>query len=701
MPNTSRLRWPASLAALLTLAYAAPGRAQGAPTADTVITGALASWIALEASPGREQVATDLIMGALPGWRRDAIGNLVLRRGSGRPRRVVACGLDQAGYVVSEITSDGYLRLHGAGNQRQHPLWDQFHEGQRILVHTRSGPVPGVIGVRSTHLWRRRSASEGIPTVDSLWVDIGARSRAEATSLGVALLDPVARDWPRWSYGDLVAGPAAADRAGCAAVAAAARGTPERGETIFVISAQSAFGWTGLSAAVAPLGEVDTLVVASSRFAAADAAAADGDAGVLERELRRPPFQPLPGLRIGATIALTVRSRFPGTLVESVRAADAARYAAAVARAAGIPDGASGAAFPTLPEPSGPAPHGARRDSLAAAASLLATLTETYGVSEHEGAVRETIRAALPAWARSRARTDSAGNLVLALGPDRDTVVFMAHMDEVGFEITRIAPDGSVSLRRRGGFLTSLWEGQTALLHLENGDRRTTLRGVFVPRDSATTKQPDDLRAWFAMDSAALVARGAGVGSAVTSYKTATRLGAVRFSARAIDDRAGCTALILAVRALDPAKLTHKVIFAWSVREETGLSGAAAMANALGAPVRRVYAVDTFVSSESPLESSRFAYAPLGDGVVVRALDNSSSTPPAEIDRVATVARRARIPFQIGTTNGGNDGSVFPRHGAPDIPLSWPGRYSHSPVEVADLRDVAALGRLVAALAMH
>jgi putative aminopeptidase FrvX len=43
---------------------------------------------------------------------------------------------------------------------------------------------------------------------------------------------------------------------------------------------------------------------------------------------------------------------------------------------------------------------------------------------------------------------------------------------------------------------------------------------------------------------------------------------------------------------------------------------------------------------------------------------------------------------------------VFVRYGAVDVPLSWPGRYSHSPVETLDLGDVDALARLIAALAV-
>jgi len=67
--------------------------------------------------------------------------------------------------------------------------------------------------------------------------------------------------------------------------------------------------------------------------------------------------------------------------------------------------------------------------------------------------------------------------------------------------------------------------------------------------------------------------------------------------------------------------------------------------------------------------------------------------------RVEALARRHAIPVQTGTTSGGNDSSALAKFGAVNIPLSWPGRYSHSPVEVADLRDVSALTRLIIALA--
>jgi putative aminopeptidase FrvX len=307
---------------------------------------------------------------------------------------------------------------------------------------------------------------------------------------------------------------------------------------------------------------------------------------------------------------------------------------------------------------------------------------------------------------------DTAGNLVLSMGPNRDTTVVVAHMDEIGFVVTKIAADGTLSLRQRGTFFPFLWEGQTALLHLPNDKpgnrdgrlgcdaaREGPMRGVFLARDSSSERNPASVSAWMGRDSAQLVAAGVRVGSVLTSYKCSARLGDLRLTARSVDDRAGDTALLLALDEIVPSQLDHKVIFIWSVREEGGLEGAKAAAAVYGSSVHRVHAVDTFVSSDSPLESRRFAYAPIGQGAVMRALDNSSVTPPDEIDRVLRIARSASIPLQAGVTNGGNDGSEFARYGALDVSLAWPLRYSHSPAEVIDLRDLRSLTRIVAAVA--
>jgi putative aminopeptidase FrvX len=330
-------------------------------------------------------------------------------------------------------------------------------------------------------------------------------------------------------------------------------------------------------------------------------------------------------------------------------------------------------------------------------AGVLERLAESYGVSGMEEPVRAVVEQLLPRWARTQ--TDSAGNLWLTVGKGEPTVVFVAHLDEIGFQITAIRDDGSLDLSPVGGLFPSLWEGKPALVHT-GGE---PVPGVFMPRDSGAAAEskrtPLFLRADVGTASReATEALGVGVGHTLTMPKEFARLGSTRITARSLDDRVGSAAQVLAVRRLRPERLRHTVIFLWSTREEIGLEGARAAANALGLRPVRVHAIDTFVSADSPVELPAFGLARLGRGAVARALDNSSVTPPALVDSLVALARARGIPLQVGTTNGGNDGSAFAAYGVPDVPIGWPLRYSHSPVETADLRDITSLAEIIRAV---
>lgn len=667
---------------------------------------ALGGWLALHAPPGDEHHVIGRIARTDRRWQRDNAGNLILRSGAGRPRRAIVCAIDQPSLAVSEITDAGYLRLHRAGSIPRHPLFDQYHEGQQILVLGAGGTVPGVVAIPNGHFSRQHRGDTTIVTADDMWVDVGATTRAEAERLGIALLDPVVRDVPAWAYSGWLAAPNAAGKLGCAAVASAARGqAPASGETIYVIATNWSFGRAGVGAALARLDSVDTVTLvlpSAPRVGASVPGAASSPARevVMARRVRRPNF--LPATAPDSVTVLELPSLFGGTLVESVEARDADVLLGMIVRSAGANGTPPWVALPPMADARS---DDRDRDRYSSLAALLDSLVEIPGVPMHEHAVRIAVRAALPAWARSRATQDSIGNLIVAVGPDRDTVVFIAHLDEVGYTVSGVAGDGTVSLNGRGGVIPSAWEGQPALLSFDPAPGETTsrpaLRGIFLPREEAPTiRRPRAVRAWFGMDSAALVAAGVRPGAGVTAFKRGQRLGGTRFTGRALDDRAGTTAMLVALRTLDPARLPHKVIFVWSVAEEGGLVGARAFAERLGTSLRRVHAVDTFVSSDTPLESPHFAHAPLGAGPVLRGLDDRMVAPRAERERIARIAREAGIPLQVGTTHGSTDGTAFMRWGAPNTGLSWPGRYSHSPAELLDLRDLDALARLIAAVAM-
>jgi len=332
------------------------------------------------------------------------------------------------------------------------------------------------------------------------------------------------------------------------------------------------------------------------------------------------------------------------------------------------------------------------------AVTLLKEVQESYGVSGDEHRVRELVLRQLPSWAKPA--VDTAGNVWVRVGQGGAPVVFIAHMDELGFRVDSIRPDGSLALVARGGFFTWLWEASPALVHAA----RAPVPGVFAPRDSVSRQPARAVPAGLRVDvgtasRAETEALGVKVGDYVTNPKRFVRLAGTKATGRSFDDRVGSTAQLLALRDLDRTRLKHEVLFIWSVREETGLEGAIVAARELGTRPARVHAIDTFVSADSPVDPQNYAVAPLGHGPVIRATDNGAVTPPPLVDSLRQLAKKHGIPVQYGTTGGSNDGAPFTAYGVPNVAIGWPLRYSHSPAETIDLRDVVALADLIRAVA--
>jgi putative aminopeptidase FrvX len=347
---------------------------------------------------------------------------------------------------------------------------------------------------------------------------------------------------------------------------------------------------------------------------------------------------------------------------------------------------------------------------------IVKQLVETYGVSGREDAVREKVKWLLPPWAKPE--TDTAGNLILHLGlaaggvTDGNRVpriAVVAHMDEIGYIIRKIDDDGRLEVEVLGGGNEQYFAGHAMLVHSANGNHPAVMElpdGWDAPNFVWPREGPNheaiarvDVGARSPGEAEKL---GVRLGDTITIPKKYRPLAGTRANARSFDDRMGCAALIAAAWALGPEVKGRDVTLVWSTEEEVGLRGAnhfAEDAAASGKSPDYVFAVDTFVSSDSPLELDRFADAQLGKGFVVRAVDNSNVTRRDLVARVVELAKKTGIPVQYGVTGGGNDGSVFTRFGSQDIPLAWPLRYAHSPGEVIDTRDLEALARIVAVIA--
>lgn len=694
------------------------------------------------AVPGHETPVTSWIAKQLNSYspKTDTLGSVTVTVGNGSPHRLIVAPVDEPGFVVSEITSDGYLRLQRLPQFGNLPLFNILHSAQPVVIGNRNGQwTPGATAGLSVHLQPGRKNPPDMNDIENLYVDIGATSAAQVRQAGVEVLAPVAiqRNLYQLANGKL-AGPAVGDRFGAAALMELLRhldASKLKGSVTFAFVTQS---WANARGLVQLLNrEKPEELIFVGRFMPTPATpapvAAAGDSGVLvgvdkaeaplgelgddlkslagqnsikfgsavSGPLLPRSYLPLPKLP-ARTVHLSVPMWWPVTPGEVVNGNDVLQLVSLLDRyLTGSTAQAQLTALPALTLPS----H-AKVTAQPTTPQILKALIESYGVSDHETAVREAVQSLLPSWAKPTTGPD--GDLVLDWG-DRSKapdIVVVAHMDEIGYEVKSILPDGRLELEDKGGGLLPFFEGHVTVVHSANGQHAGVLelpegwqKPDFKFKDERNPQVFGDVGASNPDDVAKL---GIKTGDFLTIPKKYEPLLGQRALGRSFDDRVGCTALIEAAWRLGPQLNGRRVTFVWSTGEELGLVGAAAYAKQLAEAnkfAKYVFAIDTFVSADSPIESKRFGDAIVGNGFVIRAVDNSNITPLKDVNRLRQLMAEQKNPVQYGVTGGGNDGSAFVPYGSIDVAMGWPLRYSHSPGEIIDTRDVDSLAKAVETVA--
>ncbi len=148
----------------------------------------------------------------------DTIGNVfAVKHGPARaPRVLVAAHMDEIGFMVVGIDSDGLLKFEAVGS-----IDDRILLGKPVWVG--AGKLPGVIGMKPIHLIKG-AERESVVKIDSLRIDIGATSR-DAAARSVKPGDRAAFATAFAALGPTVRGKAFDDRAGCATLIEILRGT--------------------------------------------------------------------------------------------------------------------------------------------------------------------------------------------------------------------------------------------------------------------------------------------------------------------------------------------------------------------------------------------------------------------------------------------------------------------------------------------
>lgn len=108
---------------------------------------------------------------------RDPLGNsIAVLNPEGTPRVMLDAHIDEIGFLVKYIGDRGFLFFEPIGGFDPSTL-----PGNRVRIIGREGPVYGVLGRLPIHLMEE-DARKKAPELKKMWIDIGARDRAEAES---------------------------------------------------------------------------------------------------------------------------------------------------------------------------------------------------------------------------------------------------------------------------------------------------------------------------------------------------------------------------------------------------------------------------------------------------------------------------------------------------------------------------------------
>lgn len=347
-------------------------------------------------------------------------------------------------------------------------------------------------------------------------------------------------------------------------------------------------------------------------------------------------------------------------------------------------------------------------DLLDALRTDLAELTALHAPSGAEQAVIARLRE-LFAPLVDALSVDPMGNLSATREgpPSAPHVVVSVHADEIGALVASIEPDGFVRLLSIGGVQPRLLEGRAVWVGGRSGVIGAR-SGHLTPRsEHGQGLSLDDLYVDLGVDSAAQVeVLGVRVGDPVVVLSELRALAGSRVAGKGIDNRASCVLLLHLLRRLQGRLLSCRLTGLVTVQEEVGLRGAEVAYARLKPDLAIV--VDTFPAAGTP-DTRHLAYtARIGQGALITPASGAGNAgflmPRAARDAMIAAAQRAGVPYQLAVTGGGvTDAAAahLAAGGITTLEVKIPRRYSHSPVELLDLRDLAAALSLVEELVLH
>lgn len=337
----------------------------------------------------------------------------------------------------------------------------------------------------------------------------------------------------------------------------------------------------------------------------------------------------------------------------------------------------------------------------------LTDLMKVPGLSGHEDRVRRAIRQRLDDMGVASS-SDRLGNLLAHFPGEGPSVMLFTHMDQLGFVVRRIEPDGLLRLERLGGVPERALAAQEVLICGADG---RDVAGIIANKSHHATGPDEkyrvvpyrDLYVDCGLTSASEVAAaGIRIGTPVVYAPRATDLANDRITGTSIDDRAGCAVLLEMARLLKARTCGPPVHLAFTVQEEFNLRGAQPLAQRILPDI--AIQIDLMLASDTPDMAERGDMV-LGGGPGMslysfhgRGTLNGVIPHPALVGLFESTASANGMSLQRSAQTGVLTDLSYVQlvgEGVAAIDVGFPMRYSHSAREVCDLNDLVELTRLL------
>lgn len=319
---------------------------------------------------------------------------------------------------------------------------------------------------------------------------------------------------------------------------------------------------------------------------------------------------------------------------------------------------------------------------------------DAYGPAGHEKAIVDMLQ---QDWGRAELTLTPVGNLLAHIPGQGPKLLIETHSDEIALMVKSITADGFLRVTQ------GVWGSETQTppgpwlqmqpVKVKGAD--TWVDGI-VGLSTGHVRTPQQLEKhkldWAdlfvdigATSRAEVASSGIEIGSPIVFASELKRLGHY-VTGKALDARAGLAIMTALLEQLRPADLRYDLFFGATIQEEIGLIGATSLAEH---GFDLVIGLEIGLAGDIPTVDPEHLPTRLGDGPVILVKDRQLHYDFNITQLLKTTAKEANIPYQLAVFHGySSDAREFMARGIPAGLLTYATRYTHSPWEVASLKDM-------------